>query len=144
MSKQRVGLTQPGELADANAMPGTDPSQRSKKGDDSGPKVESQRPALPRAAETNMEQRFASAMRENIDWLEAHKDELLRKHPDWADKYVAVASRTPSKILAISEDRSLALEEGLKSGELLEQAARDGLSSGCLINAMFLGTSWDF
>jgi hypothetical protein len=76
--------------------------------------------------------------------LEASEAELLRLHPDWDGQYIAVASRTPSKILAVSPERHVAFEEGMKSPELLDLARREGMPPGCLLNAMFLGSSWIF
>src|SRR5262249_23185745 len=55
-------------------------------------------------------QRFAAAVGENTAWLEAHEAEILRLHPEWADKYVVVASRTPLKILAVAANRNHALD----------------------------------
>jgi hypothetical protein len=86
--------------------------------------------------------RVAQAIGENIDWLAANKAKLLQDHPDWANKYVAVSSRTPSKVLAMSEDRSEAFLEALKSAELLDLAKREGMPPGCLVNPMLLEFGW--
>ena len=84
------------------------------------------------------EQCVAAMMGENTEWLNAQEGEILRQHPDWADKYLAVASRTPSKILAVGERRSEVIGQGLQSPELLELAAREGLPPGTFLSALLL------
>jgi hypothetical protein len=91
-----------------------------------------------RAAARALEQRSATAMGENTEWLNAHQAEILQEHPDWADKYVAVASGTPSKILAVGDNRSAVIEQGLQDPELLELARREGLRPGDLLSALLL------
>ena len=90
------------------------------------------------------DRRFARAMWENTEWVRAHEQEILRDHPDWEDKYVAVAICTPSKILAVSDDRQAAFEESLRSPELLEQARREGVAPGSLVSLLILGWRWLF
>jgi hypothetical protein len=89
-----------------------------------------------RAARHALDQRTATAMGENTEWLRAHENEILQEHPEWRDKHVAVATLTKSKIVAVAADFGDAIDEGLKSPELLEAAQREGL--------LLLGTSWIF
>jgi hypothetical protein len=96
------------------------------------------------ALKQEREKRFAAATGENLAWIEAHEAEILREHPEWTNQYAAVACRTPSKILAVAAERSTALEEGMKSPELLEQARLLGLPPGCLLNAILLGNAWSW
>ncbi len=86
------------------------------------------------------------ALGENIDWWEVNDREIARQHPDWIGKYVVIASRTPSKILAVADDRweavQAALEEGKQSPELLEAARRAELRPGDLVCPFRLGDHW--
>jgi len=86
---------------------------------------------------------FANRMRENIDWFEANEARLRREHPEWDRKFLTIASRTPSKILAVSEDRDVALDTALSSPELLAQSVQEGIPLGYLMNAVYLGVDWD-
>jgi hypothetical protein len=83
--------------------------------------------------------RFATSTGENIAWLEAHEADVLRQHPEWENQYVAVASRTPSKIVAVAARRAAAVEEGLKSPELLALARQEGMPPGSLLTPLLLG-----
>ena len=93
-----------------------------------------------------LQKQSLQALGENIDWWEVNDREIARQHPDWVGKYVAIASRTPSKILAVSDDRweaeQAALEEGKQSPELLEAARRAELRPGDLVCAFRLGAHW--
>src|SRR5580704_2770886 len=50
------------------------------------------------------DRRVAQVMGENLEWFRANENALMRDHPDWVGKYLAVSSRTASKVLAVSED----------------------------------------
>jgi hypothetical protein len=88
------------------------------------------------------DQRLATAMGENTDWLRTHQLQILQAHPDWADKYVAVASQTPSKILAVADERSAVIEQGLQASELLELAQREGRPPDEFLTALLLDVTW--
>src|SRR5260370_39938766 len=88
-----------------------------------------------------LDRRFLQTVVENKEWFEAHEADLLREHPEWWDHFLAVCSRAPSKILAVSEYHGDAGEKGLQSPELLELAAREGVPPGCLFHIMLLGDS---
>src|SRR5262245_28340670 len=90
------------------------------------------------ASQAPSEQCVAALMSENTEWLRAHEGEILSNHPDWADRYLAVASRTSSKILAAGDERSAVIETGLQAPELLELARREGLPPGVFLSALLL------
>ena len=86
-----------------------------------------------------LDQRFAQAMGENSEWFNTHAAEILRQHPEWYGKDLAICSRTSSKILAVGDDRYQVLNEGLKSIELLAVARREGMPPGMLLTAVIVG-----
>jgi hypothetical protein len=88
------------------------------------------------------DQRFAQAMGENFEWFRAHEDALLRDHPEWVSKHLAISSHTPSKILAIAADRQQAFLEGTQSPEALEIAAQEGMPAGSLVSPRTSIPSW--
>ena len=65
--------------------------------------------------------------------------ELLKEHPDWWRKTLAVATITQSKILAVHEDRNIAIEMALQSAELIEAARREGMKPGDMATAILIG-----
>ncbi len=125
------------ETQSAGSLPHPNAAESPKEAEDQGP--------TPNWSPTRqqMDEHAAVAVSENIQWLELHWGELLQAHPVWEGKYLAIASRTPSKVVAVSPERDSALHEGLRSQELLEQAAQAGLPPGHLMNVMYFGISWD-
>jgi hypothetical protein len=89
------------------------------------------------------DQRVAQAMGENLEWFRVNENALMRDHPDWVGKYLAVSSRTASKVLAVSEDHYQALVDGRQAAESIDLAAREGMPVGCLLTAVWLGIEWD-
>jgi hypothetical protein len=85
------------------------------------------------------DQRLAQAMGENFEWFRDNEHALMRDHPEWLDRCLAIASRTPSKVLAVADDSDQALRQAMKTQELLELAAREGMPTGCLVTPVWLG-----
>ena len=82
---------------------------------------------------------FTTATDENLTWFEANQADLSSRYPEWKNQYVIVASRTPSKIVALDADRSVALEKGLRCPEVLTLAEHEGAPPGSLVTALLLG-----
>ncbi len=95
-----------------------------------------------------LQKQSLQALGENVEWWDANDREVARQHPEWIGKYVVIACRTPSKILAAADDKweaeQAALEEGKQSPELLETARQGGLRPGGLVCAFRLGAPWLF
>ena len=91
------------------------------------------------------DRRSAQAMEENERWLDKHEADLLLEHPDWKGQWIAVAHCTASKVVGVSPVRIAALEEGMKSKELIDAASKEHLHPGSMITAILLGESpFDF
>jgi hypothetical protein len=106
------------------------------------PAQEAHAPATKSGAGSEWEARFAIAMGENKTWLAEHETALLQAHPDWLGKDVVIASCTPSKVLAVANDRQTALTQGMMSGELLEVARQEQVPPGILLTAVVLGDGY--
>jgi hypothetical protein len=85
------------------------------------------------AAASQLEQEFAQAQAENRDWLEENTALLIRQQPGSVGKYVAVASRTDPKVLAVAGDWEAALRNGLESHKLQKLAADQNLPMAVLV-----------
>jgi hypothetical protein len=89
------------------------------------------------------DRRFVQAMGENMEWFGMHTNELLLDHPAWVGRCLAVASRTASKILAVTDDPDEALHEAARSPELRELAAREGMPANWLVTPLWLADVFD-
>jgi hypothetical protein len=101
-------------------------------------------PLLPEAGQNGqrnneLDARIAQSMGENTAWFQAHQSEILSRHPDWYGKYLAISCHTASKIVAVNECRSKAIEDGMNSPEVSELAKQEGLQPGMLVIAVPLG-----
>lgn len=88
------------------------------------------------------ERRVLDVLGENKTWWEANDREIARQHPDWIGKYLAIASRTPAKILAVADDPLDAIAEGTRSSELANVTCPEGLRREELVWAFRLGDNW--
>jgi hypothetical protein len=95
--------------------------------------------SVPGPHDWHNDQRLAQAMGENFEWFSGNQTALMRDHPEWLDKCLAIASRTPTKVLAVSEDSEEALRRAMETPELQELAAREGMPTGCLVTPVWLG-----
>jgi hypothetical protein len=93
----------------------------------------------PEESPNGLEQAFATAQGENIAWLSAEESNLIDSHPEWVNKFVAVASRTEAKVLTVADERPLALEQAMRAPALQELARRENLAPGILFTVFALG-----
>lgn len=71
---------------------------------------------------------------ENFAWLKERRDRLTAENPSWEGKFLAIASRTGEKVLAVADDWKVAYTKGLKSLELRLLAVEERVPANVLLS----------